>query len=307
MPLNEPLLNAVPFASQGDKNIIPIDPSLDPDPVAQAAASFKLGFPPKTRIKISLGGVPPSGRDMNGILNFLSQHQVWLNAGGTYKFNADLAAALGGYQKGAILASNDGLRLYVSTVDGNTTDFNTDMTGWKMIGTSELQTLLDTLQTNINNEVAARISSDEFLNTKIDTKLDKTGGAITGNLSITGELYTNSQWLGVHSIDGPAAHTTLPNGFIMQFGFIDYNDMIPFSGSSTGERYFGLNFPRAFPVACMSVQVTMCLTAVDQNNDTWAQVAPPTRFGVAVMSQTPDPDAGTYKAFRGIYWQAIGF
>jgi len=159
MSLTQPALNAVAFAVDSIHiNEIPISTT------TLGAASFKMGFPYETMVEKIAGGKPPDGEDFNGIFNYLSKHQVWLNAGGTYKFNADLAEALGGYQKGAILASNDGLRLYVSTEDGNTTDFNTDMTGWKMIGTSEIQTLLDTLQTNINNEETARIATGDYLN-----------------------------------------------------------------------------------------------------------------------------------------------
>lgn len=236
MPLMEPLLNAVPFASQGDKNNIPIDPSLDPDPIAQAAASFKLGFPPNTRKKISLGGVPPSGRDMNGILNFLSQHQVWLNAGGAYKFNGPLAEALGGYQQGAILASNDGLRLYVSTVDGNTTDFNSDMTGWKMIGTSELQALLDTLQTNINNEETARIATGDFLNGRIDFEI---GERIAGDNALSDRV-----WILEHKPDQPA----------IGFGQ-NYVDV-------TASRVSGVNYPNT---TGRPLQVTIFLVGANDS------------------------------------------
>ena len=169
MSLSQPVLNATPFAINSVlRNTIP----LLPDPDNKGSASFDIGFPPETMVEKIAGGISPSGKDFNGIFHHLSQHQVWLNAGGAYKFNADLANALGGYHTGAILASNDGLRFYVSTVDENLTDFNTDMTGWKMIGTSELEALLDTLQTNINNEALARAEADTTLQTNINNEAD---------------------------------------------------------------------------------------------------------------------------------------
>lgn len=118
MPLDTPAYNAIPFAQGGLKNTIPNSTA------SEGAASFTQGFPPETMNPINAGGVPPAGRDMNGILNQLSSHQVWLNAGGMYKFDAALATAIGGYKVGAVVQSDDSLSAYVCTVDGTTSDPN---------------------------------------------------------------------------------------------------------------------------------------------------------------------------------------
>ncbi|NNP68972.1 hypothetical protein [Acinetobacter sp. Ac_5812] len=364
MSLTQPVLNAVAFAvNSAHINQIPISTT------DRGAASFQMGFPYETMVDKLAGGVPPNGEDFNGIFNYLSKHQVWLNAGGTYKFNGPLADALGGYQKGAILASNDGLRLYVCTVDGNTTDLNSDMTGWKLIGTSELQTLLDTLQTNIdqergwretadadllqrigwesdaritndnalqanidqergwretadadllqrigwesdaritadNNERDARIYSDNLLNDKIDLKLDKAGGTITGSLTVNSQITTPSLSLSTFSTSNPG-FTTLPNGFIMQFGFVSYSDMTPMDSGNAFERYAHVNFPTNFPNACLSTQATICIGPTQLvSYDTWAQVKEISRFGMDVLNQS---NAGALTPPQGIYWQAIGY
>jgi len=98
-----PSLLSQPFASGsgpnfGGKNVIPTA-SVSP------AASLADGFPNVTMLPLLAGGVPPSGQDMNGILNAITQHTVWLNAGGEYVFSAALAAAIGGYGIGAVLQS----------------------------------------------------------------------------------------------------------------------------------------------------------------------------------------------------------
>lgn len=130
MSLSEPIKNAVPFAASGLKNTIPVTSGSD------EVATFTAGFPPKTMTPLNAGGVPPAGRDMNGILNQLSAHQVWLNAGGMYTFDSALATALGGYQKGAVIQSDDGLSAYICVVDGTTTDPNTVPlpAGWSPYG-----------------------------------------------------------------------------------------------------------------------------------------------------------------------------
>jgi microcystin-dependent protein len=125
MPLIRPINNPVPFATSGLKNVIPVPTAFG------GAASMTNGFPAETMTPIVAGGTPPAGQDMNGILHQLSSHSVWLNAGGMYRFDAALAAAIGGYSAGAVLQTDDGLSAYVSTVDGNMINPNAaNPTGW---------------------------------------------------------------------------------------------------------------------------------------------------------------------------------
>ncbi|WPE82800.1 phage tail protein [Acinetobacter baumannii] len=134
-------------------------------------------------------------------------------------------------------------------------------------------------------------------------------GAIDPNsmFSFAGRVFFGSTFSNSPGPNSFGRSTSLPNGFIMQFGFVASGDMTPFSGSSTGEKFFNLTFPQQFPNACLSGQATICLQSVDQNNDTWAQVGNITNNGMTLVSQTPDPDSGSFKAFSGIFWQAIGF
>jgi hypothetical protein len=124
MPLDTPAYNAIPFAQDGLKNTIPNSTA------SEGAASFTQGFPPETMNPINAGGVPPAGRDMNGILNQLSSHQVWLNAGMIYKFDATLATAIGGYKTGAIIQTDDGLSAYICVTNNNSNNPNSVLTGW---------------------------------------------------------------------------------------------------------------------------------------------------------------------------------
>lgn len=102
-------------------NDIPVDAPVDPQ-----LASFELGFPPITMTPQASGGLPPFGQDMNGILKVLSEHTRFQNSGGRYRFDSALATILGGYDAGTVLQANDGLREYVSFVNNNLDDFNSD-------------------------------------------------------------------------------------------------------------------------------------------------------------------------------------
>ena len=123
----------VPFASQGDKNTIPVTPSTETGQTNYA--SYQKGFPPVTMTPLVAGGLPPQGMDMNGILFALSSSLGFFQSGGLPTFNADFASTIGGYPLGAVLQSNDGASAYVSTIANNTTDFNESP---ESIGTSWL-------------------------------------------------------------------------------------------------------------------------------------------------------------------------
>lgn len=117
-PVTRPDNLQLPFAYSGTKNVIPVPTT------GTGKASFTAGFPPITMQAISAGGIPPEGKDFNGILFDITSHTLWVNAGGQYRFDAALSTAIGGYPAGMVLQSNDGLSAYVSAVDDNTTDFN---------------------------------------------------------------------------------------------------------------------------------------------------------------------------------------
>ena len=109
-----------PFAAGGGAtNPIPIVANPTPGGI-----SIPEGFPALTRTPIAAGGVPPSGLDMNGILQLLSLHTFWTNGGGKYRFNAALAAAIGGYPVGVVLQDDSGLIEYLNVTANNSTNFN---------------------------------------------------------------------------------------------------------------------------------------------------------------------------------------
>lgn len=117
-PVTRPSNYPLPFASSGTKNTIPTAAT------GTGKASFTEGFPAVTMLPLTAGGIPPEGKDFNGILFDITSHTIWVNAGGQYQFDAAISTAIGGYPAGMVLQSNDGLAAYVSAVDNNTTDFN---------------------------------------------------------------------------------------------------------------------------------------------------------------------------------------
>lgn len=113
----QPKLLSKPWASDGLKNNIPAERG---GGLAQEAATYAEGFPSITMTPISVGGKPPSGKDMNGVLYEISAHTVWQNQGGRYRFDQAFCDTVGGYPKGAVLINDTLDTEYISLVDANT-------------------------------------------------------------------------------------------------------------------------------------------------------------------------------------------
>lgn len=96
------------------------------------SATYEFGFPKETMTRISEGGKPPKGEDMNGILYDLSDNIVFQTKGGHYTFDPIYAEKINGYPKNAILQLTNG-DLVVNITDGNKTNPNVSMLGWRSI------------------------------------------------------------------------------------------------------------------------------------------------------------------------------
>jgi hypothetical protein len=118
----------VPFGYNvggGDIRAIPLDTS------DANAASLRGGFPPSTFTPVNAGGVPPDGRDFNGLFNQDTAWARWFSAGGPVEWDPTFSTAVGGYPKHAIVASavTEGY-FYYCLVDDNTTNPDTGGAGW---------------------------------------------------------------------------------------------------------------------------------------------------------------------------------
>lgn len=119
------------FGLNGLKNTIPTDSSTSTD--NNGVATFDKGFPQITIQPLSAGGIPPSGKDMNGILYALSLKEQWADAGMSYTFNSDFATAISGYPKGSVLLNSQQSGKWLNLNDGNSTSpesLTGASTGW---------------------------------------------------------------------------------------------------------------------------------------------------------------------------------
>ena len=121
----------VAFATSGSKNSIPVASSGVP-----GSASYDGGFPPETMEPVNAGGVPPSGKDFNGLFNEMTAVEIWANAGGFYTYDAGFATAVGGYPKGALVFKASGDGYWRCTTDNNTSDPDTGGSGWVSLGSA---------------------------------------------------------------------------------------------------------------------------------------------------------------------------
>ncbi|EBB7891583.1 tail fiber protein [Salmonella enterica] len=130
MKLNDtPRQLAVPFASDGARNTVPDKATQQTKESGNAA--YDSGFPPVTMTPIAAGGIPPHGRDFNGLMHDITAAIRYAQAGGLYTYNADFARAIGGYAKDAILAGTETPSIWMNTIDDNLTGpEDGDSAGW---------------------------------------------------------------------------------------------------------------------------------------------------------------------------------
>jgi len=125
MSVSEPGKIITPWAESGLKN--PIPPAANP---ATGRAGFDQGFSAINMTAKEAGGIPPFGQDFNGIFYEVTNILRYMQAGGQPTFDAAMAAAIGGYPKGAMVLGSDGVTLWQSKVDSNFTDPDTDPSSW---------------------------------------------------------------------------------------------------------------------------------------------------------------------------------
>lgn len=102
------------------------------------SASLALGWGPETFQDPSTGGTAPLGEYENGIWNQATANLQWIQAGGIFTFDAGFSAKIGGYPKGAIVASATYSTFWKSIIENNTTDPDTGTllipaTGWSVL------------------------------------------------------------------------------------------------------------------------------------------------------------------------------
>ena len=94
-------------------------------------SSFADGFVVESMLPSTfLNRVPPSGADYNGLLNRLTKLLQLIGAGGITQWNSDLATAISGYPKGAVVQLSDRRTLMINGVAGNMNDPASPDSGW---------------------------------------------------------------------------------------------------------------------------------------------------------------------------------
>ena len=124
MPAPTPPVIPEPFAQSGDRATIPDISGIT------GRADWRVGFPAITMEAKIAGGIPPDGRDFNGIYWSISSHAFYAQGGQPYKYSTAISDAIGSYALGAMIGSADAKTLWYNNTDDNAADPDTDGSGW---------------------------------------------------------------------------------------------------------------------------------------------------------------------------------
>lgn len=199
----------IPFANNAvAANTNPI-PQASQIGVTAGAASLVDGFPPLTFIPITAGGIPPWGRDFNGLLN---QITAWVRyndcAGGLPIYDSSFAVAIAGYPKGSLISSSSFNGLWLSTADNNTINPDTTpSTSWIAVGfiiPIQNETYISADDVGTVNQLA--FNPQPPITSYVKYQRFKTKAAFTN----TGASFANVSGLGPVSIIRNTGQTLLP-------------------------------------------------------------------------------------------------
>ncbi len=188
------------------------DVVLPPVITSSTVANQEIGFPPSQEQDPTTGGQYVKRAEMNGVFKLYSQHIEFLNKGGNYTFNTDIATA-GGYSTGATLWSDYYKRFVTSLKDNNTDNFIIDITkidgvSW---GFSELSEYINVPEIAITGDLTTngteivvycgkkQFANNGLFNVKIKFALKNSGGyGAMYSLSFMGNpsyKFQNAQYL----------------------------------------------------------------------------------------------------------------
>ena len=141
---------------------------------------------------------------------------------------------------------------------------------------------------------------------KLNLKFDKAGGTITDDVTIEKDLELGGELvLGTSSLIGNNGHTYLPNGFILQFGYIALSDMTVINNVNLNERYAVINLPRSFPTQAINPTATIKARNTGYLSDLFAQVVNVTTSQITVKTGTIQGEDSS-DGIDGVYWSVLG-
>jgi hypothetical protein len=137
--VNSTLINEIPVSQTNDSQ-----------------ASYDIGFPVKNFQTIANGGVAVDGKDFNGLFFDITGNIVDLCKGLPQYFDSAYSTLIGGYPLGSRLCLGDNSGYVISTIDNNTNDPNSSMTGWVK-------------QSNVVDSVSSLRSTEPSINKIVQT------------------------------------------------------------------------------------------------------------------------------------------
>lgn len=272
--MSNPYMVKIPFCNTGNKNAIQLTQQAGQDP---EDATYQDGFPPVTMLNEDAGGLPPKGLDFNGIFYELSSPIAHYCRGDRIQFDANYAAAIGGYAKGWVVASNDYQKDYISLVDNNLADPNGTNTTWAVYAG----------QGSVPTATSTTTGTVKLVNSLASAATD---AALT---AAQGKVIADS----FASLKASNGYQKLYGGLTLQWGTVDYS-------SNPGEVAVNVTFPIAFGSVALNIQLTRKSLA-NNFGDGVVSLVSSTRTGFTAQFNTWDTSGAT--GLRGFTWFAIGY
>ncbi len=227
--LTPPKKQPIPFAINGLR-----EPIITTTPPGDNSTSYNDGFPETT---MTIGGLPPKGKGMNQILHELSDLSKWSSAGALNSFDPAFSTSIGGYPNGAILLGDDGMTIFISRVDNNSSNPNTGGAGWDNLKTYIIDGTVKTVNSNTPD-----VSGNVVLSAQDVGALPITGGTVTGSLTASSGVYDTPN-VRVYSPNNPQAlphDLTIEGNIYSNAGIYEQGERVYSPNNPPPQQYIGV-------------------------------------------------------------------
>lgn len=211
-----PLKFQIPFAASAGAGYIHTVPVASQIGITTGAASFTDGFVPANFLPLASSGVPPDGKDVNGIFYVTTSWVQRFQSGFFPGYDATHSSNIGGYPVDAVLRRASGAGFWRSTAENNTTNPDAAGAGWVLHGAA----------TVFGRQGDITAQTGDYDVSQITDAADAT--------DFTSSIGTNG-------------YQKFPGGLIWQWGT---------TSAIAEDTETNVTFPIAFPTACFQVQAT---------------------------------------------------
>lgn len=234
----------------------------------------------------------PEMKGLNGLFNAITEALLYLRQRGIGEWSSTIE-----YPKGYFAVEGESLYQAKETNTGKQPSLSQSQWRKRLDLSDMLVSTNGNLKKTVNSDGSVMLEVPTASNSQRGAMRFATNAEVVNQSSVQAAIQPSDVQSMFSGVKSPNGWTKLPNGMILQWGTTDYS-------SRPAETNVTVNFPTAFPLACLNVGLTRKVIATTLQNDGGALLVSQTRTNFIVnLAHFSDSNEG----LRGFTWFAIGY